>query len=56
MENSNTSSRHEVFCRFIHKNGKIIYPKNAQFFHFWVDDSSSNDKENGNQFDGKYLN
>ena len=28
----------EVFCRYIRKNGKIIYPKNGGFFHFWVDD------------------
>jgi hypothetical protein len=26
----------EVFCRYITRNGKRIYPKNAKFFHFWV--------------------
>jgi hypothetical protein len=26
----------EVFCRFIVKNGKRIYPKNAKCFHFFV--------------------
>jgi hypothetical protein len=26
----------EVFCRYITKNGKKIYPRNAQYFHFWV--------------------
>lgn len=26
----------EVFCRYIRRNGKIIYPKRARFFHFWV--------------------
>jgi hypothetical protein len=26
----------EVFCRFITKNGKVIYPTTAKFFHFWV--------------------
>ena len=26
----------EVFCRYIRRNGKIIYPKNAKVFHFWV--------------------
>jgi len=26
----------EVFCRYITKNGKRIYPKNAKFFHFFV--------------------
>lgn len=27
-----------VFCRYITKNGTRIYPKNARFFRFWVDD------------------
>jgi hypothetical protein len=26
----------EVFCRFIRRNGKIIYPKNGKVFHFYV--------------------
>lgn len=26
----------EVFCRCIRRNGKVIYPKNSRFFHFWV--------------------
>lgn len=26
----------EIFCRYIRKNGRIIYPKNGKFFHFWV--------------------
>ncbi len=26
----------EVFCRSIVRNGKVIYPTNAEFFHFWV--------------------
>lgn len=26
----------EIFCRYIHRNGKIIYPKNGRLFHFWV--------------------
>jgi len=26
----------EVFCRYIVRNGKRIYPKNAKYFHFWV--------------------
>jgi len=25
-----------VFCRFIRKNGKIIYPIRSRFFRFWV--------------------
>ena len=26
----------EVFAKFIRKNGKVIYPKNAKVFHFFV--------------------
>jgi hypothetical protein len=26
----------EVFCRYIRRNGKIIYPKNGKVFHFYV--------------------
>lgn len=26
----------EVFCRFIVKAGKVIYPKNGTCFHFYV--------------------
>ena len=26
----------EVFCRYIRKNGKTIYPSKGQFFHFYV--------------------
>lgn len=31
----------EVFCRYITRNGKKIYPKDAKFFHFWVKDRST---------------
>jgi hypothetical protein len=27
-----------VICRFIRKNGRVIYPKKAKFFRFWVSD------------------
>lgn len=27
-----------VYSRYITKNGVRIYPKNARFFRFWVDD------------------
>ena len=27
-----------IFSRYITKNGRRIYPKNSQFFRFWVDD------------------
>ncbi len=26
-----------VFARYIHKGGRIIYPKNAKVFSFWVE-------------------
>jgi hypothetical protein len=26
----------EVFCRYVMRNGKRIYPNNARFFHFFV--------------------
>lgn len=26
----------EVFCRYVTRNGKRIYPKNARFFHFFI--------------------
>ena len=37
----------EVICRYIRKNGRIIYPKNGKYFHFYVDkkDKTSNDDE-----------
>jgi len=28
----------EIFCRYITRKGKKIYPKKGQFFHFWVDE------------------
>ena len=27
---------HEVFCTSVVRNGVVIYPKNARFFHFWA--------------------
>lgn len=36
MEISNKEGMKEIFTRFIRKNGKIIYPKNSRYFHFWV--------------------
>lgn len=33
----------EVFCRYIRKNGRIIYPKKSKFFHFFVDEVTSGD-------------
>lgn len=38
LNDSQTESSNvkEVFCRYIRKAGKIIYPKNGKFFHFYV--------------------
>ena len=30
----------EVFCRYIIKNGRVIYPTNSKFFHFYVENES----------------
>ena len=38
MEFQNKVGMKEIYARYIRKNGKIIYPKNAKFFHFWVRD------------------
>ena len=40
MENNDKTAKREVFCRYIHRNGKVIDPKNARFFHFFVDDTA----------------
>ena len=26
----------EVFCKYVIRNGKRIYPKNGKCFHFWM--------------------
>ena len=26
----------EVFCAYVIRNGKIIFPKRAKCFHFWM--------------------
>lgn len=38
MDSKPAKGGHWVFARFIRKNGRIIYPKNARFFRFWVKD------------------
>lgn len=30
-----------IFCRYITKNGVRIYPKNKNYFRFWVDDEKA---------------
>jgi len=31
------NEKKEVFCRFItRRNGEVVYPVNAQFFHFYI--------------------
>lgn len=37
MNTENNGGKIEIFCRYIIKNGKKIFPKKGQFFHFWVD-------------------
>lgn len=34
-----------VVCRFIRKNGKIIYPRNGKCFAFFVDDDEDSKKK-----------
>lgn len=36
MSKNLRSGYREVFCRCIKRNGKIIYPKKAKVFHFFV--------------------
>lgn len=36
--NENTRGGRWIYARYIRRNGRIIYPKNAQFFRFWVND------------------
>lgn len=35
--NENVKPGRWVYCRSIRKNGRVIYPKNGQFFRFWVE-------------------
>lgn len=58
MENLNHIGQKEIICRFIRKNGQIIYPKNAKFFHFWVDDINEklNNQKQISMFDDKEQN
>lgn len=37
MKEAPTGKR-EVFCKFVVRNGKKIYPKNGRVFHFFVTD------------------
>lgn len=32
----NPDKYREVFCPYVIRNGKIIYPKKAKVFHFYV--------------------
>jgi hypothetical protein len=36
MKSKPKAGYREVFCRYIIRNGKIIYPKNGKVFHFFV--------------------
>lgn len=33
--------KREIFCRYIVRKGKRIYPKKAKFFRFWVTDKAA---------------
>ncbi len=39
--NNENDGKKEIFCRYIVKNGKKIYPKKGKFFHFWVDEKAA---------------
>lgn len=26
----------EIFTPYVHRGGKIIYPKNGKYLHFWI--------------------
>jgi hypothetical protein len=36
MAKDSGSNLVEVFCAYITRNGKRIYPKKAKCFHFWA--------------------
>lgn len=36
--NENETGGRWVYARSITKNGRVIYPKKARFFRFWVKD------------------
>ena len=35
-DSRNASGWVEIFTPYITRNGRIIYPKNAKYVHFWV--------------------
>jgi len=37
----NDNCRKEIFCSYIDKNGKKIYPKSGKVFHFWLNSAKS---------------
>ncbi|MGN1369499.1 MAG: hypothetical protein ACI4WX_11565 [Aristaeellaceae bacterium] len=53
MENFEHIGKKEIICRYIRKNGRIIYPRNSKFFHFWVDvtKNASDRREHVSMFD-----
>jgi hypothetical protein len=36
MSKTNDAGKVEIFCRYIIRKGKKIYPRKGKFFHFWV--------------------
>jgi hypothetical protein len=39
--NANKQGYVEVFCTYIVKNGKRIYPSKGKFFHFWAKEKAN---------------
>ncbi len=38
ISTKNHEGKHLVYCTYIKRNGKIIYPKKSKVFKFWVKD------------------
>lgn len=41
LPNANKPGYKEIFCAYIVKNGKRIYPKKGKLFHFWVKEKTN---------------
>jgi len=37
LKTPNADGKIEIFCRYITRKGKRIYPKKGKFFHFFID-------------------
>ena len=36
LDSQKNEGKKEIFCKYITKNGKRIYPKNGKLFHFFI--------------------